>query len=171
MRSCRNGVLALLISASSATAVSQATDWTPYRSGRFGYTLFFPAEVFQPRRGSPSGDGFEFLSRDGQAKLKVFAAYNTDNVGITEYRAAIMRDFVGYDHMVYGPMGQSWFVLSGLRDGSIFYQKVIFTCEGHVINAFALTYPKEQKRDYDDIVTGIEKSFRPSREPRCYAKS
>jgi hypothetical protein len=55
------------------------------------------------------------------------------------------------------------------RGGSIYYQKVLFSCGGRVINAFALTYPRQQKREYDGIVTGIEKNFRTSSGPACYA--
>jgi hypothetical protein len=152
-----------------SAAWPQGFDWQNYRSERFGYSLLFPADVFTPRGKSPNGDGFEFVARDGEAKLKVFAAYNTENIGLVEYRAAVVRDFAGYDKLVYGPMGQSWFVLSGVRGGSVYYQKVLFSCGGRVINAFALSYPSQERREYDDIVTGIEKSFHTSSGPACYA--
>jgi hypothetical protein len=152
-----------------STASSLGFNWQNYRSERFGYNLLFPADVFMPRGKSPNGDRFEFVSRDSEARLKVFATYNIDNIGLLEYRAAVVRDFGGYDKMVYGPIGQSWFVLSGTRGGNIYYQKVLFSCGGRIINAFALTYPSQQKREYDDIVTGIEKSFRASSGPACYA--
>jgi hypothetical protein len=170
MRTFRVGVLAALFSAGALSeSWSRGSDWQSFRSEQFGYNLLYPASVFEPRGKAPKGDGFEFISRDGEAKLKVFADYNADNVGLVEYRASIVRDLSGYDQLVYGPMGQSWFVLSGMRGGSIYYQKVLFSCGGRVINAFALTYPREQKREYDSIVTGIEKSFRSSSGPACNA--
>jgi hypothetical protein len=166
---CISFVTILFSAGLFSAALSQGFKWESYRSERFGYTLLFPADVFKPRGEPPHGDGFEFVSRDGGAKLKVFAAYNTDNMGLVEYRAAVLGNFESYDKMDYGPMGQSWFVLSGIRGDSIYYQKVLFSCGGRVINAFALTYPKQQKREYDDIVTGIEKNFRTSSGPACYA--
>ena len=67
-----------------------------------------------------------------------------------------------------GLWGQSWFVLSGARGDSIYYQKVLFACGGRIINAFALTYPEQQKREFDFVVTTIEKNFRPTAGPDCY---
>jgi hypothetical protein len=170
MRSFCICIFTMVVSAGLlSTAWSRGCDWQNYRSERFGYNLLFPADVFTPRGMSPNGDGFEFVSRDGEAKLKVFGAYNTDNIGLVEYRTAVVREFAGYDKLVYGPMGQGWFVLSGMRGASIYYQKVLFSCGGRVISAFALTYPSQQRREYDGIVTGIEKSFRTSSGPACYA--
>ncbi len=163
-------VLAALFSAGPLSAGwMQGNDWERYRSALFGYSLLFPADVFKLQGESPNGQGQEFISGDGRAKLKVFAVHNMEGIGLDQYRATIMRDFSGRDKVEYGPMGQSWFVLSGVHGGSIYYQKVMFSCGGRVINAFALTYPREQKRTYDGIVTGIEKSFRPASGATCYA--
>ena len=73
----------------------------------------------------------------------------------------------GYGGIDYGPRGSSWFVLSGVRGSSIYYQKVLFACGGRIINAFALTYPSAGKREYDSIVTTIEKGFRSTSGPAC----
>jgi hypothetical protein len=35
----------------------------------------------------------------------------------------------------------TWFVLSGTRDGTIFYERVTFTCGGKLINSWAMLYP------------------------------
>ncbi|MGA7327111.1 MAG: hypothetical protein WBX25_22150 [Rhodomicrobium sp.] len=150
------------------TASAKDGNWGIYRDERFGFILVFPADVFNWRGQSQNGNGAEFISRDGRAKLNVFAAFNTDKAGLIEYREAVLRGFAGYDKLEYGPLGQSWFVLSGARDLSIYYQKVLFACGGRIINAFALTYPKEQKREYDAIVTGIEKKFRSTSGSACY---
>jgi hypothetical protein len=84
--------------------------------------------------------------------------------------AAIIKEFPQYGEIDYGPMGQSWFVLSGVRGSSIYYQKIMFVCGGRVINAFALTYPEERKRAYDAIVTTIEKNFHQVSGPACLAQ-
>jgi hypothetical protein len=144
----------------------QGGNWKIYRNVRFGYTLTFPADFFHVLRKSSNGGGVKFASRDGRAELRAFAAYNTDNVGLVKYRAMVLR---GYDNIEYGPMGQSWFVLSGVRDASIHYQKVLFTCGGRIINAFELTYPMEQKREYDAIVKRMEKNFHAAPGSACYA--
>jgi hypothetical protein len=45
----------------------------------------------------------------------------------------------------------------------------MFSCRGRVINAFAMTYPSLEKREYDPIVTTIEKNFRASSGTGCGA--
>jgi hypothetical protein len=47
----------------------------------------------------------------------------------------------GYDELTYRPRGHSWFVLSGYRGDDIYYEKVMFSCAGQVINVMAITYP------------------------------
>jgi hypothetical protein len=150
-------------------AWAQAGDWEWYRSERFGYSLLYPADLLSPREESQNGQGMEFRSEDGKTKLKVLVVYNEDRVTPEQYRAAIIKEFPQYGAIEYGPMGQSWFVLSGVRGTSVYYQKIMFACGGRMINAFALTYPEEQKRGYDAVVTGIEKNFHPASGPGCLA--
>ncbi len=153
------GLAAAFFAASIVGAVAQAEDWVSYHNNQFGYRFLYPANVFQAKVEAPNSEGPTFTSADGRSKLTVFAALNTENIGIGEYRETILRDFAGYDRIDYGPKGQSWFVLSGLRSGTVYYQKVLYACEGRIINVFSLTYPEEQKTAFDSIVTGIEKSF------------
>ncbi len=146
----------------------RSVDWETYRSERFGFSLLFPANVLEQRSETPDGRGVELSSGDGRARLKVLTADNTDRISLGEYRSAILRQLSGNNQLTYGPMGQSWFVLSGVRGDSIYYQKVLFACSGRVINAFALTYPEQQRREFDPIVTTIEKNFRPTAGRGCY---
>jgi hypothetical protein len=173
MRFIRIGVMILTITGFGAhfSAGAQAGGWEWYRSERFGYSLLFPADLLSPREESLDGQGLEFVSDDGSIKLKILVIDNEDKVTPEEYRAAIIREFPQYGEIGYGPMGQSWFVLSGVRGSSIYYQKIMFACGGRVINAFALTYPEERKRAFDAIVTTIEKNFHPASGPACYARS
>ena len=54
----------------------------------------------------------------------------------------------------------NWFALSGEGNGKTFYEKVIFSCNGRLINSFAMIYPTSQSGLFDRVVEGIEKSFR-----------
>ena len=147
-RFLRLGVIVLAVFCGSGRVVAewmQTTDWETYRSERFGYSLLFPGGMLEQRAETPDGRGIELRSKDGVVRLKVLAADNSDNISIGEYRAAILREFSASNELKYGPMGQSWFVLSGARGDSIYYHKVLFACGGRIINAFALTYPEQQK--------------------------
>ena len=149
-----------------ALALVQQAGWRLYENARFGYRAHYP-DFLIPGEESENGDGRQFLSNDGHVKLIVFAAYNVENMGLDEYRSTLLKQFKGHDNIGYGPRGNSWFVLSGLRGDNIYYEKVLFACGGSIINAFALTYPQDRKLAFDSIVTGIEKSFRSSSGAAC----
>ena len=53
--------------------------------------------------------------------------------------------------------------MSGHRGTSIYYEKVMFSCGGQVVNVLALTYPESQRELYDSIVEDMEDNFRPAR--------
>jgi hypothetical protein len=63
--------------------------------------------------------------------------------------------------MTYVPRGRSWFVISGYRGDDIYYEKVMFSCAGGVVNVFAISYPEALRHLYDPVVEQMEDSFRP----------
>jgi hypothetical protein len=83
----------------------------------------------------------------------------------SEFKRWLLANTDGYDEMTYVPRGRSWFVISGYRGDDIYYEKVMFSCAGRVVNVFAITYPKDLRRHYDPVVEQMEDSFRPSN--RC----
>ena len=56
-------------------------------------------------------------------------------------------------------------MLSGYRENNIYYEKVMFSCAGGVVNVLAITYPTDQRDLYDPVVEQMEDTFRPAR--RC----
>ncbi len=158
--------ICLLSSVYPVLALAQQGSWKLYENARFGYRALYP-DFLIPGEESENGDGRNFLSGDGSVKLVVFGAYNTQNMGIDEYRSTLLSEFKGHDNIGYGPRGNSWFVLSGLRGGKIYYEKVLFAYGGRIVNAFSLTYPEDGKHAFDPIVTGIEKNFHRSSGRAC----
>jgi hypothetical protein len=157
-----------LISLLGSSAARSAFDWVPYVNERFGFSLRYPA-FFAPERRSNAGDGEVFAGIRGQGRLLVGALENRDGHTVASYMNLIrQQSYAGYN-VDYAPRGASWFVLSGENDRDIFYEKVIFSCSGRIINSFALIYPIESKREFDPIVEGIEKTFRPGQECGRYA--
>ena len=55
-------------------------------------------------------------------------------------------------------------MLSGEANGRIFYEKVMVTCGGRLINSFAMIYPIDQRHIFDPIVERVEDTFRPARD-------
>jgi hypothetical protein len=126
--------------------------------------LRYPGDLFELEKASEAGDGQVFVTRGGEARLLVGALPNDKGKSPAAYQDYIAQEsYAGY-RLGYRRLAGSWFVLSGEGNGKTFYEKVIFSCGGRLINSFAMIYPTDQRRIFDPIVEGIEASFRPARE-------
>ena len=137
--------------------------WTEYRNERFGFSLAYPGDLLHLEKKSEAGDGEVFVSRDGEARLLVGALPNDKRQTPAAYQQYIARQSYADYRIGYRRIAQSWFVLSGEGNGKTFYEKVMFSCGGRLINSFAVIYPTDQSDQFDRIVEGIEASFRPGR--------
>jgi hypothetical protein len=157
---------ALIFAASLAYAgsrhVEQPSDgWTNYVSAQFGYSLYYPAAIFAPQETAEAGEPKTFLSYDKAAKLVVSGVVNDEGFTADSYRQTLLRDFSGYEMVDYMPRGKTWFVLSGTRGENIYYQKVLFSCAGRIINVFSITFPVAEKPLYERLIEVMEDGFRP----------
>ena len=137
--------------------------WVTYQNSRFGYSLYYPAALFDAGQLPENGGGQTFNSKDGRAKIVVFGTQNTEKFTPAQYRDVILKEFGGYDRMDYSPTGQTWFVLSGFRGENIYYQKVMFSCGNRIINALSITFPTAEKPVYERLIEIIEDKFKPGR--------
>jgi hypothetical protein len=169
MTPLKSGVLAIAVAVWVALGLGQGAnaalgeDWREYRNERFGLSLLFPADVFTPDRAAEAGDGQLFQSEVGGARLLVGALVNDSGFSPASYQSYIARKSYSQFQIDYRPLGQSWFVLSGEGNGRIFYEKVMFSCGGRLINSFAVLYSIGERGAFDRIVERMEKSFRPGR--------
>jgi hypothetical protein len=86
---------------------------------------------------------------------------NADGASLRDYRALVLQQSYPGAALDYAPVGATWFVLSGTRDGMMFYERVTFTCGGRLINSWAMLYPAADRRLYDRIVEQVARSYRP----------
>jgi hypothetical protein len=159
-------VLLTAVTSASAQRRRQAVGdeaWITYKNERFGYSLYYPSKIFLPGELPDNGGGQTFTTEDDSAKIVVFATLNSEKFSPAEYRKTILEEFGGYDRMDYSPTGQTWFVLSGFRGENIYYQKVMFSCGGRVINALSITFPTVDKPFYEPLIEAMEDRFRPGR--------
>ena len=152
------GFLAIGCSGPLAAAVG---DWTEYRNERFGFSLGYPGSVFAVERKTDAGDGQVFVASDGDARLLVGALVNDSAYTPATYQEYVARHSYGEYKIGYRRLGSSWFVLSGEGNGRVFYEKVMFSCGGRLINSFAMIYPVAQRQIFDPIVERVENTFRP----------
>ena len=148
------------LSAIGVAAQDQAGTAT-YRNERHGFSLSYPAGTFDAQPPPASDQGRAFLSRDGNARLLAGALANPDGVNLRDYRALVLQRSYEGAAIDYAPVGSTWFVLSGTRDGLMFYERVTFTCGGRLINSWAMLYPAAERRVYDRIVEQVARSYRP----------
>lgn len=156
------GLMAIL-----CAGTASAESWTSYRNERFGFTLSYPSSVFVPGKAFEGGGGQVFVSNDQRAKVVVSGAINDEGFTPSAYRRTILKEFAGYEEIDYSPQGKTWFVLSGYRGDAIYYQKVMFSCAGKVINALSITFPRVEKKFYEGLVEKMEDNFKPGTGEGC----
>ena len=143
-----------LIAASSAVAAPST-----YTNARFGTVCTFPDDIFTDRQPEPdNGDGQQWLSADG-ASLICSGIFNvsddTPKSFVADEKAS---KEAGYE-ISYSKTGKNWAVLSGLKDGKIFYERRLFGKDG-VIRTVWIDYPPAVKAKYDPLVGAIAGSLK-----------
>ena len=153
----------VLVYLAAMSSVSAATrPWAYERDPGLGFNFSYPRDLFQRTEGDGKPSFHYFVSRDADAKLMVGAWNNEAGQTPSEFKQWLLANTGGYDAMTYVPRGRTWFVVSGYRGDDIYYEKVMFSCGGSVVNVLAITYPKGLRRHYDPVVEQMEDSFRPS---------
>lgn len=148
-----------LVFLATLTAVPAMAAPSTYVNARFGTVCTFPDEIFNDRQPEPeNGDGQVWLSADG-ASLTCSGILNVDNDtpnGFVAQEKASKEP--GYE-VTYSKTGKDWAVLSGLRDGKIFYERRLFGRDG-VIRTVWIDYPPALKSKYDPLVGAIAGSLK-----------
>jgi hypothetical protein len=141
-------------------AAQQEGALATYRNQRHGFSFNYPTDAFAPHTEAPGADGRVFVSPDGNARLLAGALPNLEGVNLREYRALVLQKSYANAEIDYAPVRGTWFVLSGTRNGQMFYERVTFTCGGRLINSWAMLYPAAERRVYDRIVEQVARSYR-----------
>lgn len=156
------GLVASMVSLSTGPVAAQPQQGplATYRNERHGFSFEYPAGLFAPEMPAEPADGNVFVSPDGNARLLAGALPNADRVNLREYRALVLQRSYPDAAIDYAPVRGSWFVLSGTRDGQMFYERVTFTCGGRLINSWAMLYPASERRVYDRVIEQVARSYR-----------
>ena len=153
---------ALLSASLPAVAVGeQLHDWATIHNAQFGFSIAYPVDVFRPKPNPHDNEGRVLISPKGDAKLLVGAFPNDGEASLADYRAYILEQNYAGAQLDYDRMSSKWFVISGVHDGRMFYQRVSFTCGGKLINTWAMVYPVAERRLYDRVVEAVAKTYSP----------
>jgi hypothetical protein len=157
------GVIAALAGLGAIESAAQSyapnEEVATYLNKRHGFTLSYPTARFSPQE-PLSEDGRVWVSHDGNAKLLAGALANDEGMSLGEYRQFLLKESYAGAEIDYAPMRDTWFVLSGTRDGTMFYERVTFTCGGRRINSWAMLYPVGERQIYDRIVEKVARTYR-----------
>jgi hypothetical protein len=146
--------------AAGAAKAQDRTEIATYRNQLYGFTISYPTARFSPKE-PPAEEGRVWVSPDGSARLLAGGLPNDQGLSLRQYRDFVLQESYAGADIDYAPVRDTWFVLSGIRDGTVFYERVTFTCGGKAINSWALLYPAAERRRYDRVVEQVARSYRP----------
>jgi hypothetical protein len=148
-------LLALISTPSLVVAASRAADLAEYRNDRFGYSILYRHDYFDPDPPSATADGRVFRNPSG-AELLV-AAIPTDEPSLATAEAAAKVYFTG-GRITYRRADKRWLVLSGYDEGGriAYVLKAIYKAPPDaaeagktVIATLVFVYPPSERRVID----------------------
>jgi hypothetical protein len=158
-------IVALSLSAAAdalaAARPSPVLDWQTFMIPDFGTRLEYPAGLFEVFDGqSEQGIGERWSTADGRAFLTIYSRPNEAADTPASYlrnNLRVARAALGYERVT-----RSFFAISSTREGVVYYSRCNFSAHaGGALHCFDLTYPQQEERAWDAIVTRISRSLRP----------
>jgi hypothetical protein len=142
----------------AAQPQSGGEGWTVYMNARFGTAIDYPAGIFSQFDPPPTNsDGRTFRSADGRATLLVYGTHNAENDTPQSY----VDKYVDGKGETFRRVTASFYAVSGMRDGAIFYRRCNFrAAPSDVIDCMDVSYPADQKASWNPIVGRLSRSLR-----------
>jgi hypothetical protein len=141
------------------TALAQPRDagWTRFTNPQ-GTSVQFPRGIFPVDAGQDVPPGPVFATRDGRARIHIFAVPNERGESPRQYlRRNFPRD---RGALAYDRVTRTFFAVSQAREGMIFYRRCNFPTDRN-IHCVDIRYPRSEKRAWDATVTRVSLSLRP----------
>ncbi len=141
----------------SSSVMAQST-MLHYCNARFAFCIDYPSQ-FVAQTPPDNGDGRTFKSKDGTVKMLV---YGSNNSLMEKLETRFNAESTSSDtrKVTYKLFKPDFFVISGVENKNIFYQKVLFKSDEY--KTFLITYPLTQQKKYDPITAKIAASFKHS---------
>jgi hypothetical protein len=158
-------IAAMLATFAVAPAAAQrdslaVKDWQVFIEPQSGTRVDYPADIFSHSSGqSERGIGERFRTADGEAILEVYSLPNAPQFTPDGFLRANLQ--TPRTELEYQRVTPSFFAISNVRDGVIYYSRCNFSRGRALISCIDLKYPEQQKRAWDDVVTRISRSLRP----------
>ena len=131
-------------------------DYKTYANARFKYSISYPADLLIPQGEAENGDGQIFREKSGSVEMRVYGGYNVSNETLRSRYAELIRKW--NNGITYKVIRRDWFVVSGLVNGKIHYQKTIL--RGDIFKTFEIEYDAVRGSTYNDVTDRIARSFK-----------
>ena len=135
-----------------------AASWSIYQDDTEKCQLDYPVSVFTP--GKKDTEDFQrFSGPNKNIYFRVAGLPNDEEMSPKQIRAEYIKNR-GRGEIVYERTKSDFLVLSGIRDGKIFYSKIAVSPDSRNICVLHIVYPQKAKRSFDAIVTRMSRSFK-----------
>jgi hypothetical protein len=145
---------ALLITSYATGAGAQTNDvWKIYSNARYGYSLCYPGDLFQPGPEPDAHDGVRFQGPPG-VTLIVEGSYNAASDTPSSAAANELTAVAGGPiQITYRAAKNNWAVASGIAEGKIFFVRQVLY--GDMMLGFEIVYPVREKIRFDSVVARL----------------
>ena len=154
----------IVLATGSPSLLWAGERWVSQRDAQFGFSYSVPKSLFAAVEGDGKPGFHYFTATEVDAKFLVGAWDKQDATTPEHFKRWMIANAGGYEEITYQPRGRSWFVLSGYRGDQIYYEKVMFSCGGRVVNILAIAYPTSERDQFDPLVERMEDTFKPSQD-------
>ena len=128
--------------------------WQTYVNGRYGMQLSYPADLFAPMEPPRGGEGRRFAGEHLQ--MEVFAWENEAGENAWSLAASLIGT-EGYQEVFIEATDGRRLVLSGNREGRVFYELYLF--ERQTIQALGMEVPVGFHDAYGPLMEAITETF------------
>jgi hypothetical protein len=150
-------LMLLVLSCCTIAAAQKTITYDSYCNARFEYCVSYPTGILIPEPVAGNGDGRRFWTKDQEVKMMVYGRNNALDQKLAELYAMESTDKA--EHAVsYKLKKKSWFVVSGIENDKVFYQKTILRNDQFL--TFRIEYPRNQRKLFDPITAKIAASFK-----------
>jgi hypothetical protein len=134
-------------------------DYDTYYNNRFEYVVKYPENILNKQPSPQNNDGRSFTSPEGSIEMRVSGSHNIPRRTFSEIYQEQLQAYQRESQVTYQTQQDNWFVISGYRDGTVFYRKTIFYNDD--VLELTLNYNRSLQPEFDSIVAEISRSFMP----------
>lgn len=154
-----------LAAAAAECGGTRAGERMQYRNARFGFTMTYPSNfVLDPESIPEGGDSARFWTPDRRATAVVTGIRNGLGQSLADLLDEASKDVTENSHgtITYTRSRDNWFVISGFIGERIFYRRSFLSDRSRVIGSLWIEFPRTMRPCFEDAVSMMSLSFRPS---------